>query len=157
MHCHQEINSDSSIILVSQDGVQHQPIHFPKGSHLFQFLNCLENGLNQYNFGLVPEIWSDIQNFEKCTPFILEKVPLNQKRLQAGITELNFITSISNNSLNSETINNKNLSTPNFESFFLSPINNMDLKKSISSSLDQLNLTDEQLEKNKLEGYCIIY
>lgn len=35
----------ASIVLVGQDGVQHPPIRFPKGSHLLQFLTCLEAGL----------------------------------------------------------------------------------------------------------------
>lgn len=35
----------ASIVLVGQDGIQHPPIRFPKGSHLLQFLTCLEAGL----------------------------------------------------------------------------------------------------------------
>lgn len=66
MHCHQSSTTSSipsndeiddrrrsststtngaSIVLVGQDGIQHPPIQFPKGSHLLQFLTCLEAGL----------------------------------------------------------------------------------------------------------------
>jgi hypothetical protein len=45
LHCHQQTNRGSVVILVGQDGVQYPPICFPKGSHLLQFLTCLENGL----------------------------------------------------------------------------------------------------------------
>jgi hypothetical protein len=48
LHCHQQPQpniSGASIVLVGQDGIQHPPIRFPKGSHLLQFLTCLEAGL----------------------------------------------------------------------------------------------------------------
>ena len=35
----------SYVVLVAQDGVQHPPILFPKGTHLMQFLSCLESSL----------------------------------------------------------------------------------------------------------------
>jgi hypothetical protein len=45
LHCHQQGNSGASVVLVAQDGVQYAPIKFPMGTHLLQFLTCLENGL----------------------------------------------------------------------------------------------------------------
>lgn len=45
LHCHQQGGQGASIVLVGQDGVQYPPIRFPKGSHLLQFLTCLESGL----------------------------------------------------------------------------------------------------------------
>jgi hypothetical protein len=60
LHCHQEENdSDSRVILVAKDGVQHSPILFPRGSHLVQFLTCLENGLNPI-FKIYPSTWENI-------------------------------------------------------------------------------------------------
>ena len=44
-------------MLVGQDGVQHAPIHFPKGGHLLAFLTCLENGLLPRS-QLDPPLWS---------------------------------------------------------------------------------------------------
>ncbi|KAK7898653.1 hypothetical protein WMY93_019506 [Mugilogobius chulae] len=45
LHCHQQVNSGGTVVLVSQDGIQKPPLHFPKGGHLLQFLTCLETGL----------------------------------------------------------------------------------------------------------------
>jgi hypothetical protein len=53
LHCHQQ---NAMIVLVAQDGVQHPPIKFPKGSHLLQFLTCLESGLAP-NGQLDPPLW----------------------------------------------------------------------------------------------------
>jgi hypothetical protein len=44
--------------LVGQDGVQYPPICFPKGSHLLQFLTCLETGLLPYGV-LDPPLWNE--------------------------------------------------------------------------------------------------
>ncbi|KAG7242506.1 hypothetical protein INR49_020370 [Caranx melampygus] len=41
LHCHQQVNSGGTVVLVSQDGIQRPPLHFPKGGHLLQFLTCL--------------------------------------------------------------------------------------------------------------------
>lgn len=45
------------MVLVSQDGIQRPPFHFPKGGHLLQFLSCLENGLLPHG-QLDPPLWS---------------------------------------------------------------------------------------------------
>lgn len=58
LHCHQQGDLGATIVLVAQDGVQHAPIRFPKGSHLLQFLTCLENGLAP-NGQLDPPLWYD--------------------------------------------------------------------------------------------------
>lgn len=58
LHCHQHENKEATIVLVAQDGVQHPPIRFPKGSHLLQFLTCLESGLAP-NGQLDPPLWND--------------------------------------------------------------------------------------------------
>jgi hypothetical protein len=55
LHCHQQTHNGSVVILVGHDGVQYPPICFPKGSHLMQFLNCLETGLAP-NAGLDPPL-----------------------------------------------------------------------------------------------------
>ncbi|KAK2161894.1 hypothetical protein LSH36_108g07045 [Paralvinella palmiformis] len=57
LHCHQQPDSGGTIVLVGQDGVQHPPIHFPKGGHLLAFLSCLENGLLPHG-QLDPPLWS---------------------------------------------------------------------------------------------------
>ncbi|XP_043860552.1 small G protein signaling modulator 2 isoform X2 [Dromiciops gliroides] len=44
IHCHQQQNG-GTLVLVSQDGIQRPPLHFPQGGHLLSFLSCLENGL----------------------------------------------------------------------------------------------------------------
>uniref|UniRef100_A0A2I3HYB3 Small G protein signaling modulator 2 n=1 Tax=Nomascus leucogenys TaxID=61853 RepID=A0A2I3HYB3_NOMLE len=44
IHCHQQ-KSGGTLVLVSQDGIQRPPLHFPQGGHLLSFLSCLENGL----------------------------------------------------------------------------------------------------------------
>jgi hypothetical protein len=58
LHCHQQGNIGATIVLVAQDGVQYPPIRFPKGSHLLQFLTCLEGGLTP-NGQLDPPLWND--------------------------------------------------------------------------------------------------
>ncbi|XP_075928586.1 small G protein signaling modulator 2-like [Petromyzon marinus] len=45
IHCHQQPESGGTLVLVSQDGIQRPPIHFPRGGHLLSFLSCLESGL----------------------------------------------------------------------------------------------------------------
>lgn len=55
LHCHQQ----STLVLVAPDGVQYPPIKFPKGSHLLQFLTCLENGLAPHG-QLDPPLWNEI-------------------------------------------------------------------------------------------------
>ncbi|KAM9117696.1 small G protein signaling modulator 2 isoform 2-T2 [Pangshura tecta] len=57
IHCHQQAESGGTLVLVSQDGIQRPPLHFPQGSHLLAFLSCLENGLLPRG-QLDPPLWS---------------------------------------------------------------------------------------------------
>ncbi|XP_034493925.1 small G protein signaling modulator 1, partial [Ailuropoda melanoleuca] len=57
LHCHQQVDSGGTVVLLSQDGIQRPPFRFPKGGHLLQFLSCLENGLLPHG-QLDPPLWS---------------------------------------------------------------------------------------------------
>uniref|UniRef100_A0A8C5E753 Small G protein signaling modulator 2 n=2 Tax=Gouania willdenowi TaxID=441366 RepID=A0A8C5E753_GOUWI len=65
IHCHQRsLLSDAAaadcggtLVLVSQDGIQRPPLHFPPGGHLLAFLSCLETGLLPRG-QLEPPLWS---------------------------------------------------------------------------------------------------
>ncbi|XP_018104600.1 small G protein signaling modulator 2 isoform X1 [Xenopus laevis] len=57
IHCHQQPDSRGTLVLVSQDGIQRPPLHFPPGGHLLAFLSCLENGLLPRG-QLDPPLWS---------------------------------------------------------------------------------------------------
>uniref|UniRef100_UPI00358F5CDD small G protein signaling modulator 1 isoform X2 n=1 Tax=Myxine glutinosa TaxID=7769 RepID=UPI00358F5CDD len=57
IHCHQQPDNGGTVVLVSQDGIQQPPIHFPPGGHLLAFLSCLENGLLPRG-QLDPPLWS---------------------------------------------------------------------------------------------------
>ncbi|XP_074700190.1 small G protein signaling modulator 1 isoform X3 [Strix aluco] len=57
LHCHQQVDSGGTVVLVSQDGIQRPPLRFPRGGHLLQFLSCLENGLLPHG-QLDPPLWS---------------------------------------------------------------------------------------------------
>ncbi|KAM8818224.1 small G protein signaling modulator 2 isoform 3-T3 [Rhynchonycteris naso] len=56
IHCHQQKNG-GTLVLVSQDGIQRPPLHFPQGGHLLSFLSCLENGLLPQG-QLEPPLWT---------------------------------------------------------------------------------------------------
>ncbi|XP_063511800.1 small G protein signaling modulator 2 isoform X5 [Pongo pygmaeus] len=56
IHCHQQ-KSGGTLVLVSQDGIQRPPLHFPQGGHLLSFLSCLENGLLPRG-QLEPPLWT---------------------------------------------------------------------------------------------------
>ncbi|XP_066491830.1 small G protein signaling modulator 2 isoform X2 [Tiliqua scincoides] len=56
IHCHQQ-QRGGTLVLVSQDGIQRPPLHFPPGGHLLAFLSCLENGLLPRG-QLEPPLWS---------------------------------------------------------------------------------------------------
>ncbi|XP_030041588.1 small G protein signaling modulator 2 isoform X2 [Microcaecilia unicolor] len=56
IHCHQQ-HAGGTLVLVSQDGIQRPPLHFPQGGHLLAFLSCLENGLLPRG-QLEPPLWS---------------------------------------------------------------------------------------------------
>uniref|UniRef100_A0A8C8GUE8 Small G protein signaling modulator 1 n=1 Tax=Oncorhynchus tshawytscha TaxID=74940 RepID=A0A8C8GUE8_ONCTS len=57
LHCHQQVDTGGTVVLVSQDGIQRPPLRFPRGGHLLQFLSCLENGLLPHG-QLNPPLWS---------------------------------------------------------------------------------------------------
>nr|XP_032803345.1 small G protein signaling modulator 2-like isoform X2 [Petromyzon marinus] len=57
LHCHQQPDNGGTVVLVSQDGVQRPPLHFPQGGHLLAFLSCMENGLLPRG-QLDPPLWS---------------------------------------------------------------------------------------------------
>uniref|UniRef100_A0A4W4HU24 Small G protein signaling modulator 2 n=1 Tax=Electrophorus electricus TaxID=8005 RepID=A0A4W4HU24_ELEEL len=57
IHCHQRPDCGGTLVLVSQDGIQRPPLHFPPGGHLLAFLSCLETGL-QPRGQLEPPLWS---------------------------------------------------------------------------------------------------
>ncbi|XP_045467342.1 small G protein signaling modulator 1-like [Harmonia axyridis] len=57
VHCHQDSETEGTVILVGQDGVQRPPIHFPKGDHMLAFLSCIETGLLPRG-RLDPPLWT---------------------------------------------------------------------------------------------------
>ncbi|XP_056139293.1 small G protein signaling modulator 2 [Lampris incognitus] len=57
LHCHQRPDCGGTLVLVSQDGIQRPPLHFPLGGHLLAFLSCLETGLLPRG-QLEPPLWS---------------------------------------------------------------------------------------------------
>ncbi|XP_036392222.1 small G protein signaling modulator 2 isoform X1 [Megalops cyprinoides] len=57
IHCHQRADCGGTLVLVSQDGIQRPPLHFPPGGHLLAFLSCLETGLLPRG-QLEPPLWS---------------------------------------------------------------------------------------------------
>ncbi|XP_042298561.1 small G protein signaling modulator 2 isoform X1 [Sceloporus undulatus] len=57
IHCHQHPERGGTLVLVSQDGIQRPPLHFPPGGHILAFLSCLENGLLPRG-QLEPPLWS---------------------------------------------------------------------------------------------------
>ncbi|XP_069083131.1 small G protein signaling modulator 2 isoform X2 [Pleurodeles waltl] len=57
IHCHQKPEHGGTLVLVSQDGIQRPPLHFPPGGHLLAFLSCLENGLLPRG-QLEPPLWT---------------------------------------------------------------------------------------------------
>uniref|UniRef100_A0A8C9AXG5 Small G protein signaling modulator 1 n=1 Tax=Prolemur simus TaxID=1328070 RepID=A0A8C9AXG5_PROSS len=63
LHCHQQVDSGGTVVLVSQDGIQRPPFRFPKGGHLLQFLSCLENGLLPHG-QLDPPLWSQTLHWD---------------------------------------------------------------------------------------------
>uniref|UniRef100_A0A3Q1HW16 Uncharacterized protein n=1 Tax=Anabas testudineus TaxID=64144 RepID=A0A3Q1HW16_ANATE len=73
LHCHQQVDSGGTVVLVSQDGIQRPPLRFPKGGHLLQFLSCLENGLLPHG-QLDPPLWSQ-RGKGKVFPKLRKRVP----------------------------------------------------------------------------------
>ncbi|XP_041643581.1 small G protein signaling modulator 1 isoform X2 [Cheilinus undulatus] len=73
LHCHQQVDSGGTVVLVSQDGIQRPPLRFPRGGHLLQFLSCLENGLLPHG-QLDPPLWSQ-RGKGKVFPKLKKRVP----------------------------------------------------------------------------------
>uniref|UniRef100_A0A8C4NRF5 Small G protein signaling modulator 1a n=1 Tax=Dicentrarchus labrax TaxID=13489 RepID=A0A8C4NRF5_DICLA len=73
LHCHQQVDSGGTVVLVSQDGIQRPPLRFPRGGHLLQFLSCLENGLLPHG-QLDPPLWSQ-RGKGKVFPKLRNRVP----------------------------------------------------------------------------------
>ncbi|XP_029018041.1 small G protein signaling modulator 1 isoform X2 [Betta splendens] len=73
VHCHQQVDSGGTVVLVSQDGIQRPPLRFPRGGHLLQFLSCLENGLLPHG-QLDPPLWSQ-RGKGKVFPKLRKRVP----------------------------------------------------------------------------------
>uniref|UniRef100_A0A8B9XDB4 Small G protein signaling modulator 1 n=1 Tax=Bos mutus grunniens TaxID=30521 RepID=A0A8B9XDB4_BOSMU len=67
LHCHQQVDSGGTVVLVSQDGIQRPPFRFPKGGHLLQLLSCLENGLLPHG-QLDPPLWSQRGKVRQVCP-----------------------------------------------------------------------------------------
>lgn len=63
------VNSGGTVVLVSQDGIQRPPLHFPKGGHLLQFLTCLETGLLPHG-QLDPPLWNQRGKVSKEKPAV---------------------------------------------------------------------------------------
>ncbi|XP_068167465.1 small G protein signaling modulator 1 isoform X2 [Antennarius striatus] len=73
LHCHQQVDSGGTVVLVSQDGIQRPPLRFPRGGHLLQFLSCLENGLLPHG-QLDPPLWSQ-RGKGKVFPKLRKRIP----------------------------------------------------------------------------------
>ncbi|KAM7019043.1 small G protein signaling modulator 1 isoform 3-T3 [Tautogolabrus adspersus] len=73
LHCHQQVDSGGTVVLVSKDGIQRPPLRFPRGGHLLQFLSCLENGLLPHG-QLDPPLWSQ-RGKGKVFPKLRNRVP----------------------------------------------------------------------------------
>uniref|UniRef100_A0A8C7X5X8 Small G protein signaling modulator 1a n=1 Tax=Oryzias sinensis TaxID=183150 RepID=A0A8C7X5X8_9TELE len=73
LHCHQQVDSGGTVVLVSQDGIQRPPLRFPRGGHLLQFLSCLENGLLPHG-QLEPPLWSQ-RGKGKVFPKLKKRLP----------------------------------------------------------------------------------
>ena len=71
------------MVLVAQDGVQHPPIKFPKGSHLLQFLTCLESGLMP-NGRLDPPLWTEMGKGKIFPKLQRKSMSLKKIQISAG-------------------------------------------------------------------------
>lgn len=136
LHCHQQQNTNSMVIFVSQDGTQYPPILFTDSSSLVQFLISLENGLNPY-YKLEPEDWKILLGSSKM-PVILKKSQIIKHDLDLS---RNLESSQIFNDLvlrEHESPNTIHYTKPNFndfvDNFHLSPINSDSNSSSISSS-----------------------
>ncbi|KAG1714265.1 Small G protein signaling modulator 2 [Nymphon striatum] len=87
LHCHQHADTEGTIVLVGQDGVQRAPIHFPKGGHLLAFLSCLETGLLPHG-QLDPPLWSQ-SGKGKVFPKLKRKCAVLMKQKETNSEENN--------------------------------------------------------------------
>nr|XP_046243316.1 small G protein signaling modulator 1 isoform X2 [Scatophagus argus] len=139
LHCHQQVDSGGTVVLVSQDGIQRPPLRFPKGGHLLQFLSCLENGLLPHG-QLDPPLWSQ-RGKGKVFPKLRKRVPQG-----SGSTD-----SVSDKEEDEATDYVFRILFPNSQSEFVTPPDLMDqavtmwqptLRKSSCSSCSQGSFSD---------------
>ncbi|XP_078141225.1 small G protein signaling modulator 1 [Centroberyx gerrardi] len=139
LHCHQQVDSGGTVVLVSQDGIQRPPLRFPKGGHLLQFLSCLENGLLPHG-QLDPPLWSQ-RGKGKVFPKLRKRVPQG-----SGSSD-----SVSDKEEDEATDYVFRILFPNSQSEFVNPPDLMDqgatmwhptLRKSSCSSCSQGSLSD---------------
>uniref|UniRef100_A0A8C4HH00 Small G protein signaling modulator 1a n=1 Tax=Dicentrarchus labrax TaxID=13489 RepID=A0A8C4HH00_DICLA len=139
LHCHQQVDSGGTVVLVSQDGIQRPPLRFPRGGHLLQFLSCLENGLLPHG-QLDPPLWSQ-RGKGKVFPKLRNRVPQG-----SGSTD-----SVSDKEEDEATDYVFRILFPNSQSEFVTPPDLMDqgasmwhptLRKSSCSSCSQGSYSD---------------
>ncbi|XP_067376033.1 small G protein signaling modulator 1 isoform X3 [Channa argus] len=139
LHCHQQVNTGGTVVLVSQDGIQRPPFRFPRGGHLLQFLSCLENGLLPHG-QLDPPLWSQ-RGKGKVFPKLRNRVPQG-----SGSTD-----SVSDKEEDEATDYVFRILFPNSQSEFVTPPDLMDqgatmwhptLRKSSCSSCSQGSFSD---------------
>ncbi|TKS78744.1 Small G protein signaling modulator 1 RUN and TBC1 domain-containing protein 2 [Collichthys lucidus] len=139
LHCHQQVDSGGTVVLVSQDGIQRPPLRFPRGGHLLQFLSCLENGLLPHG-QLDPPLWSQ-RGKGKVFPKLRKRVPQG-----SGSTD-----SVSDKEEDEATDYVFRILFPNSQSEFVTPPDLMDqgatmwhptLRKSSCSSCSQGSFSD---------------
>ncbi|XP_042344451.1 small G protein signaling modulator 1 isoform X2 [Plectropomus leopardus] len=139
LHCHQQVDSGGTVVLVSQDGIQRPPLRFPRGGHLLQFLSCLENGLLPHG-QLDPPLWSQ-RGKGKVFPKLRKRVPQG-----SGSSD-----SVSDKEEDEATDYVFRILFPNSQSEFVTPPDLMDqgatmwhptLRKSSCSSCSQGSLSD---------------
>ncbi|KAK2837289.1 hypothetical protein Q5P01_014501 [Channa striata] len=139
LHCHQQVDSGGTVVLVSQDGIQRPPFRFPRGGHLLQFLSCLENGLLPHG-QLDPPLWSQ-RGKGKVFPKLRKRVPQG-----SGSTD-----SVSDKEEDEATDYVFRILFPNSQSEFVTPPDLMDqgatmwhptLRKSSCSSCSQGSFSD---------------
>ncbi|XP_054630359.1 small G protein signaling modulator 1 isoform X2 [Dunckerocampus dactyliophorus] len=144
LHCHQQVDSGGTVVLVSQDGIQRPPLRFPKGGHLLQFLSCLENGLLPHG-QLDPPLWSQ-RGKGKVFPKLRKRLPQG-----SGSTD-----SVSDKEEDEATDYVFRILFPNSLSEFVTPPDLMDqgsaiwhpsLRKSSCSSCSQGSLSDGSTTK----------
>lgn len=71
MCCNVRLEFESIVIFVAHDGVQYPSFVFTLGTHLVQFLNCLENAILP-TYHLEPTDWEQLLA-QSQEPFILKK------------------------------------------------------------------------------------